>query len=168
MSIHINPIIPRQLHGFDAKIANQAIETALDMAAEDIRVDFGVTTQTWNSRPDFEIERIPDGRKIFTDNPVYGYVNDGVPPHVITAKNSPKMVFFAEGFKPKTKPGKIASYKGKTASRNLVMPVKVNHPGIQAREFSEVIKKKWMKEFPRLVARAIQAAINQGTTTQRR
>jgi hypothetical protein len=144
-------------------MAQQAIETALDMAAEDIRIDFQVTTQTWNTKPEFVIEGIPDGRKIYTENPIYGYVNEGTPPHVITAKNVPRMVFFAEGFKPKTKPGKIASYKGKTANRSLIMPTKVNHPGIQAREFSEVIKKKWMKEFPRLVARAIRAEALRGT-----
>lgn len=165
--IRINPVVPNKLHGFDPKLAQQAIETALDMAAEDIRIDFQVTAQTWNNQPKFEIEVIPDGRKIFTDNPIYGYVNDGVSPHVITAKNTPRMVFFAEGFKPKTRPGKIASYKGKTASKNLVMPVKVNHPGIQAREFSEVIKKKWLKEFPRIVARAIRTEINRGSIPPR-
>jgi hypothetical protein len=74
-------------------------------------------------------------------------------------EGGPRLAFFRTGFRPKSKVGKIASYKGKMANRDFVMPKKVNHPGTEARKWDRIIRDKWKKQLPVLTMRAIQTEV---------
>lgn len=159
-SVKMRVFIPRKL-AFDPKALSRAINNTLDMAAEGIQADFGVTTQTWKNRPAFRIYRHGRDltRYIYTEDEIYSYVNDGTRPHPITARNAPALAFFATGFRSKTVPRAIRSRKGAAANANFVRPITVQHPGNEARDFDKTIADKWAKEFPRQLQRAIDAEI---------
>lgn len=147
--------IPRNL--FNTAQLERAIENALTGSAKAAKVDFDVTTQTWTKRPEFTIDSEPGKRTISTDNEIYGYVNDGTPPHPIVAKNAPTLVFGVP-FKAKTAVrviGSGAGSKGATIRR----PKAVQHPGTDAREFDQVIKEKWDDLLPVTLQRSIDSEL---------
>jgi hypothetical protein len=86
------------------------------------------------------------------------WVNNGTKPHVIVPRRAARLVFKVGGFRAKTVPGAIRSRKG-ARGKNLVFAKVVHHPGTEARKFDEVIQKKWLVEFPKLVQMAIDSAV---------
>jgi hypothetical protein len=149
-------IIPKSL-ALDLKRMQRAIENGLDASAKAAKVDFGVTTQTWQQQPEFSITETANGRAIGTDDEVYGYVNDGTRPHLIVAKG--KALAFGVPSSPKTAPRVIGSSAGSRG--NTPVRVKfVRHPGTDAREFAETIAKKWRELLPRTMQRSIDAEVS--------
>jgi len=135
-----------------------AIVNSLDMTARAIKVDFGVTTQTWRRRPMFQIDEPAwDTRDIYTTSEIYGYVSGGTRPHVIRPRMASRLAFPAN-YAAKTTPRSIASRPG-GSSGPTVTAREVFHPGTQAREFDIVIAEKWGRQFPVTLDRAIAAAI---------
>lgn len=133
----------------DAKRAQKVIENVLDMTAEAIRADYHVTTRTWSNKPTFVIEKPnPWERLIYTENEIYGYVSEGTPVRYAT---------MTPDFQAKTAPRVIASGTG----RGGVAFVSKAHPrpGIKAREFPETIGRKWDKEAPRQIERALASEL---------
>jgi hypothetical protein len=149
-------IIPQKLVIDPARLI-RAIDNSLDMRAEDVRIDFQVTTQTWNKKPTFIIASKPGERRIYTSNAIYLFVSGGTKPHLIKPRNAPALAFFRTGFKPKTRVGYIGSNKGSVANKDFTKTQVVHHPGNDARDFDKVIAKKWKVLFPRLLQRAINA-----------
>jgi hypothetical protein len=154
--INLVPIIPKK---FLTLNLTRIIENQLEENAKAIKVDFEVTTRTWKERPSFFIKKIPDGRRIYTDNQVYLWVSGGTKPHKISARNAERLAFFATGFRAKTRPRWIGSNKGHNANKDFTRPKSVNHPGTTAREFDTTIKEKWDKEAPRQFLRALRAEL---------
>ena len=149
-------IIPRNL--FNTAKLERAIENALTGSAKAAKVDFDVTTQTWDRRPDFTIDSEPGKRTISTDNEIYGYVNDGTESHPIVAKNAPTLVFGVP-FGAKTQVRVIGSGAG---SRGTIIrrPKAIMHPGTVAREFDQVIKEKWDDLLPKTLQRSIDSEVS--------
>jgi hypothetical protein len=146
MRIKVKAIIPRELLGDPARI-ERAVNNALDATSLAMKVDFDVTTRTWRNRPEFFIRRpAPGVRIIFTENKIYRFVSGGTRIRYAT---------MTVGFKPKTFVRQIFSGPGRggLAYVNTRKP----RPGIKAREFPEVIVKKW--ESGRL-AKTFQRAID--------
>lgn len=136
----------------------RAVENALNQSAKAVQVDFEVTTQTWEHKPDFKIQSSPGERTISTTDEIYGYVTGGTKPHVITPKNAKVLVFGAPS-RAKTTPGVIGSGSGSKGSQ-IIHTKRVHHPGTQAREFEQTIAKKWEKEFPDQMQRAIDSEVS--------
>lgn len=147
-------IIPRSL-ALDTKRMARAIDNGLEASALAAKVDFGVTVQTWQKKPPFEIVKTENGRIVGTDDDIYGYVNDGTRAHLIVAKNA-KTLAFGVPSSPKTTPRVIASTGGRRGSTPVYVKA-VQHPGTEAREFDETIAKKWREQFPVTMQRAIDA-----------
>lgn len=146
----VRPILPK--HPLDAKVVEAAIESALTGAADGVKVDFGVTTQTWNHQPVFTITASPGRRKIQTDDPPFIYVSGGTRVRYAT---------MTRGFKAKTTPGVIGSVKG---SGGVLYISKMRpRPGIQARRFAELIGAKWNRQFPVIMQRALRSAVNRSS-----
>lgn len=141
-------IIPKGFLKNPQNIVNSA-ETALDMAAEDIRVDYGVVTQTWNHKPVFAIDKSKLKRRITTGDDVFRYIDKGT---------AVRRAVMTPGFRPKTIPGQIRSRMG--SGGVAYISKKVVKPGIEARRFSEEILKKWTKEFPKLLQQAVIVEVN--------
>ena len=142
----------------DAKKLRRAIENGLTGAAKATKVDFDVTTQSWSKRPTFTIESEPGKRTVATENEVYGYVDEGTKPHLITAKSPNKPLTFGVGGSPKTTPRVIGSYSGRKGT-TIVRAQVVHHPGSAARDFSETIKEKWDRELVNILQRAVDSAV---------
>ena len=141
-----NPILPKMK--LSSKSMLKVLERSLDMVAQDIKVDFEVTVQTWNTKPEFDIKKKQGYRKIFTENDIYRYVSGGT--KVRRAVMSP-------GFRPKSVSGAIRSNVGNGGA--VFISKKIALPGIEARRFSEVIKDKWIKELPTIITRAMEVEI---------
>lgn len=151
MTLRLRAIIPPKIL-LDAEAMSRAIENTLDNTAKNIKVDFDVTTQTWNERPDFEIEKRAGYRFIGTENEIYGYLNFGT--RVRYALMSPD-------FSPKTRRGYIGSNKG----RGGVILVSRRHPrpGIEAREFDKAVQAKWEGLMQNTFQRAIDAEVSRAS-----
>lgn len=153
MPVKYEPILPG---AFKESAFDDEIEKALRLFNEGVAQDFDKTVRTWEKKPDFEREiKLGKGRKeasVTTENEVYGYVDEGTPPHVIRAKGGGMLVFNVPS-SPKTTPNVIGSSQGSRGD-TTVYAQEVNHPGTKARNFSITIKKKWEPRFGRMMQEA--------------
>ncbi len=150
-------ILPKKLI-IDSKAMAKVIENTMNAQAKDIQIDFKVTTQTWNHKPEFVIEvPTPYERIIATGSIIYSYVNDGTRPHIITPKRS-KILRFSPFYRAKTSPRSIGSGPGGSSGDPVVAHV-VHHPGTTAREFDDVIAKKWDAKIGGIFQRAVDSAV---------
>ena len=150
-------IIPKKLIADPQKLA-RSLTNALNGVAKDIQVDFKTTTQNWQHAVAFPIESPATYRRtISTDDPIYGFVNDGTRPHRIAPKGGGVLAFNTP-FRAKTVPGQIMSGPGGSGSTQAFARG-VNHPGTKARNFDKTIHDKWEKEFPVIMQRAVDSEV---------
>lgn len=133
---------------------------AMRKEATQIKADFRETTATWEHKPEFveEVSLTGPGPVMLvgTDDEIYGYVDEGTKPHIIMARNA-KVLAFNEGYSAKTKPGFVGSYPGGSYGAKVFRPF-VNHPGTEARRFSNLIAKRWEPKFKRAMEDAMGRA----------
>lgn len=114
-----------------------------------MKKDFEATTKSWKHKPVFTVDVSTKGQGpailVGTDDEIYRYVNDGTKPHPIFPKRA-KVLRFQGGYSAKTSPGVIGSGSGGASGPTLFRPY-VQHPGTEARNFDEVIAKKWQSRF---------------------
>jgi len=157
MVVKMRAIIPAKL-----KLGPVRLEAlnAMRKMGTPIRRDFARTTETWKHKPKFEqsVSLKPPGPTltVWTDNEIYGYVNDGTRPHVIRRKNAP-MLAFKTSFYPKTFPGVIGSVAGGSFPP-WAFAKEVHHPGTEPRRFAETLKTKWQPIFFTRMTAAIKQA----------
>ncbi len=147
-------IIPANLFGDAAKL-DKALENALEESAKAVKVDFDVTTQTWKQRPEFTITRTSGSRIVATTDEIYGYVDEGTRPHVIRPRQA-SILRFQQPFRAKTRPRSIRSGAG-FLGKKVVWAHETHHPGTAPRFFAETIAKKWDRQFPIQIQRALDA-----------
>lgn len=138
----------------DVDRVTRVCENLLDMIAEDVRIDFQVTTQTWDQPVDFKIEKSRLKRVIYTTNPIYKFVTHGTAVRYAT---------MTPDFRAKTVPGQIRSRKGKGGVAYISR--KHPRPGIVARRFDDVITEKWIRILPLRLQVEIMAEMNRAKTT---
>ena len=143
---------------FDAKKMQGVITSTLNGVAKGVKVDFDVTTQTWQHRPTFTISSPSTyEREISTSDDVYAMLEKGTKPHVIRPKSARGILRFTTPFRAKTVPNAIRSNKGSRGNTPVVARV-VHHPGTKARLWSKAIKKKWDQHIGSTFQRAIDSA----------
>jgi len=139
-------------------------DSSLEEIAEEIKLDFESTTDTWEEAPDFTIERINRRSiSIGTDNPIYAFLNYGT---------SLRWAVMDDNFSSKTRPGNIkarSGYGGVKLSRGGVelrgQSVMNRHgyknpkPGIEARRFDDAISAKWQKEARKYAEKGLAAGL---------
>jgi hypothetical protein len=139
---------------------------AMRKAGTQLRSDYAKTTQTWTHKVDFTQEVTLTGPgpilTVYTEDEIYGYVNDGTKPHPIfagiyTGKSGAKALAFPGTFTAKTIPGVIGSGPG-ASSGGTQFRAYVQHPGTKARKFDEAIEKKWQGEFETRMTEALNTA----------
>lgn len=135
----------------------RAVKNGLRGIAKDIKIDFDVTTQTWKHRPQFETQEGEGYIEVFTIDKIYTIVTRGARPHMIYPRRAKRLRFMSK-FRPKSRPGAIRSNKGFVGG-NPVYAMRVRHPGHKARDFDVAIAKKWQKESPDIMQRAIDAEL---------
>lgn len=140
-------------------IARKAIEQALDGNVKPVLVkSHQIVVKDWEHQPKFQTRKDIKPDKIsmtcFPTGPdakIYIFVDKGTKPHVIEAKKAPRLVF-QTGYQPKTlaRPARTVSGGGK-ATGPTVYAKRVNHPGSEAREFSETIAEDIKPDFKRII-----------------
>lgn len=159
--IKMEVFYPKDLYNTDE--LQRVIRNTLTETAKAVKVDFGATVRTWINKPTFRTKWVNNGwgREISTDSEIYGFVDFGTKPHPITPKRAPMLRFQWGGpgsYKPKTLTRQILSQQGGSTGP-IVVALKVDHPGTEAREFSETIAEKWDEELPVQMQRAIDAEV---------
>ena len=145
---------------FDVAKMRGVITSTLNATAKNIKVDFDVTTQTWNHRPDFKIASPSEyTREISTTDDIYAMLEVGTRPHVIRPKKPRGILRFTTPFRSKTIPNEIRSRKGSKGNTPVVARV-VHHPGTKSRLWTKAIKRKWDQQIGNTFQRAIDSAAN--------
>jgi len=126
----------------------------VDRAIHDLVQDeavplFGNTVKTWTRQPTFTPVQTPRGWAVQVDPEYpYGWVDRGTRIRYATMSGD---------WKSKTKPNVISSYAGR--GRVLFVSRKVPRPGIQARNFRDII----MRRMQPHAASRVREALNQAS-----
>lgn len=119
---------------------------------------FENTVKTWTNKPTLTPTPTPRGWAVKVDPAFpYGWVDQGTPPHIIRARNAP-MLRFQGPYHAKTRVNVIASYKG-GRGRVWVSKRQVQHPGIEARNFRDII----MRRVQTRMAAHVRAELNRAS-----
>lgn len=134
----------------------------IDRAVHDLVEDealplFEKTTQTWQRRPRFTTLKRARGYGVRVD-PLFpfAYVDRGTKPHPIEARNAPLLRFTVPS-RAKTRVNVITSYRGSRGNQ-WVSKRRVQHPGIEARNFSDIILKRVQARAAGRVRKALSDA----------
>jgi hypothetical protein len=130
------------------------IEQALDSEAKRVKTVFENTASDWDDEPTFAIKSSSGQREISTSHKIYGFVNKGTAPHMISPINR-LFLAFPGSFSPKTRPGQLGSSGGHTGGPEVFTSKSVHHPGTKPRNFDKLIA----KEAQSLLTRAVNSAI---------
>jgi hypothetical protein len=139
------------------------VQDGINRTMRDIQADLERSVATWEHDVDFDVSIQRQGKtvttSIGTDDEIFGYVDQGTKPHIITPKRPGYPLRFREGYKSKTIPGRIWSRPG-GAFGNIVRAMYVMHPGTQPRRILETIGKKHEKSLLRYINLAIASGIS--------
>lgn len=126
-----------------------------------MKADYEKTTATWKHKPLFETRVLMAGGVmtglVFTEDEIFKFVDGGTRPHQIKPRRYPALRF-KTGYNAKTRPGVLSSRSGGPFGK-YVYAKQVNHPGTEARGFSEAITKKYNKVIPKHMADIIRQII---------
>jgi len=166
MGVRVVKVLPKKFKG---KVFKRAIQQAARNTSNFTIKEYRKTVKTWKKRPIFKkITKSSRGRlevEIFTENEIYGYIDrgtggaDGYPifAGIYTGKSDKKALSFMKGGTPKTRTGFIGSGAGSPGTIKRVAAY-VQHPGIKAREFTEIIEKSTEDKAHKELTKAIKQA----------
>lgn len=154
-------------------LARKQIEQTLDQKVKPALIkSHELIVANWSSDVGFQARKFITGDSISinvfptgADKQIWIFVDQGTKPHTIRAKGGGRLKFQAGTYKPKTlaNPARTASGGGTVSGGVTVFPKAVNHPGTQARNFSETIaediRPSFIQEMEaafRLVAKAVE------------
>lgn len=156
--IEVKQIKPAKL-----KIDKVRLEILNTLRAEgkEIIDDYEQTVQTWRNKPTFEqaislsggdatVLVTPDG----PNRQQFEYVDKGTRPHIIRPRRA-TVLRFKGTYRAKTQSGVIGSGPGGASGADVYRQF-VNHPGTEARRFSEIIEQRRRKRFQSAVVDAMQ------------
>lgn len=159
--------IPKTSAAINAQIERDIL-TALDAEAKRMIKDYERSTRTWKHKPKFESVKAvtSSGPELLvgTDDPIYGYVDQGTRPHTIKATKGKRLAFNWAGpgsYKAKTSPGSLNSRASKQTGPT-VTPKVVHHPGTKPRNFTDVVIRNAEKGFYRRMEKAVEQALKKG------
>ena len=143
----------------DERAMKRSLQSVLDTTAKDVKKDFEKTTATWNHNPRFSIFRSRSWeREISTDSEIYGYVDEGTSPHEIRPRN--RVLVFKGSYRPKTRIRTIGASSGGSSGAPVFTSKPVQHPGTEAREFSDMLQQEWGKELEERMQAVINKEVN--------
>ncbi len=123
-------------------------------------------TDDWDHEPEFKVGMIISPYllsvqvNVTGDNAkIWQFVDKGTKPHAIFPKQPGGRLIFQTGYNPRTTPVAQAHVGDGRASGNWVKAKAVQHPGSDAREFTETLRKFWKPEFYRQCKNAFARAL---------
>lgn len=159
--ITMKVIVPKELLP-DGKAIERILRNSSRMAGEQVRADFGATTNTWSKKPKFDrIDVSPGVVEVSTENPIWIMLDAGTKPHIIVPRRAKILRFAWDGpgsYGAKTKVGWLSSRNAKYP-KSIVYRKRVRHPGTAARQWVDTATKKWADEWPATVQKALQVEL---------
>lgn len=147
-------------------LARQEIEKTLDNEVKPALVkSHEVIVADWEHQPGFAARKYvrPDSIAVSVyptgeNADIWEFVDKGTRPHIIAAKNAPRLVFPKGPYISKTlaKPARTVAGGGRFVDNTKVFAKVVHHPGTEAREFTKVIAEDISPEFKRVVENAFR------------
>lgn len=131
-----------------------AILNALREQGDLVKRDLEKPLKSWSNPPQIEVLIDLDSKAATvvigpagSDMQVNKFVwlDKGTKPHVIKAKNAPRLAF-QTNFKPKTSPNSLASSSG-SKSPPWAFAKQINHPGTKPRNWTEIALSRRKKKF---------------------
>lgn len=157
MPVAFKAIKPQKL---EVPAIYKAIEAEAIAAADDLELEFMLSTATWKHQVKFEklIQVGPKSVEILvdTDDEIYRYVNEGTKAHDILPKNA-SVLAFPSAFRAKSQPGRQTSGAGFSGGPTR-FSMGVHHPGTKARCFDKVIMKRFNPKFKKRMEQAMTNA----------
>lgn len=143
--LKLKPIKPKA-DPLNVAAIERTVKAVMQEAADDAKSDLEKTTEGWQHGVSFEA--IPDktGFIVGTADEVWNYLDQGTKAHEIRPRRATRLRF-QTGYKAKTRPRVLASGGG-GASGDVVYAKSVQHPGTEAREWSETVAEKYQTEIP--------------------
>lgn len=138
------------------------IQNAVQAEAKHQKSELEKTVGAWKRKPKFVQEtasRDPDlivavGPDNSEAGKRWGWINDGVPGRTITAKRAP-FLRFKQNYSASTKPGFFGSYPSGSWPP-WVRKRSVNWPGIEARDWTNILSERRQKPFLNRIIDAVQ------------
>jgi hypothetical protein len=157
------PQMARSFSDFASLVQKQVVLPAGANQIEDITLKlYGRTVKTWRRKPRFSAQTKFKNSEVVinagTDDKVWNIINRGARPHIIRAKNAPRLRF-QTGYTAKTKVRDLHTGPG-GAFGPIRFAMAVNHPGIKARQFDQEIKESLDLSVPILVDKHYQKRID--------
>lgn len=155
----------------DLEAVRMRTQAALNAAMAEIKKgaldDYGKTVRTWRHKPQFDAldEVRGDGATLVvgTDDRVYRFVSGGTAAHYIFPRKPGGVLAFKWGgpgsYRAKTRPGVIASSGGRLTGGVPRVFRGVLHPGTEARNFGETIRRKWAQRVTAIFDRHLKRAL---------
>lgn len=151
--------IPRDFVLFRPDRLARAIDNGLTSAAQGVKADFAATVRTWEHTAAFTITKPGAFRRVIaTDDPVWVMLDAGTPPHLIAPRRA-RVLTFATGGRAKTKPRVLSSGAGREGTTFVYTRGPVQHPGTDARQWTDVAQEQWQERLPEVVQRAIDSEL---------
>lgn len=154
-------ILARQKKAIEREVAQELRATGQEGVSH-----FNKVTRSWSHQIKFRAETklqpslytvkiVPQGR----NKAIWGFVDLGTKPHVIRAKNAP-FLKFQTGYSARTAP--VAQFNKGTgqSSGAWVQKTEVEHPGTEARKFTETFMKKLTPPLQDRIQAAVKRGIN--------
>lgn len=157
VGVRFRGIYPDKLN---ERAMRSALRNRMRSLARQLRRDFEGTTEGWKHQVHFrestEVSSYTDavGFAVTTDDQVYAWVNNGVREHQITANNGVPMPIAR--YRAGTQPGSLDSEAGVRAEKPDYYGWDVWHPGIEAREFDQLLADEWQGIFEEAVEEVMQ------------
>lgn len=142
---------------FNLRKIEAAVREGMQEAADEAKAMLERTTSSWQNQPTFTIAQQKDGFTVGTDDPIYGYVDEGTKPHIIRPKKARRLVFNVGG-RAKTAPNVIGSTSGARGDTR-VFARQVQHPGTKPRNFSKLVQRQIQGQIPVIIAAKIGGAV---------
>lgn len=153
--------------GKDIRFRFPAVSAEIDQTIKEFEkiavAEHAAVVKTWKHQPEFKVRRygwLVKGNhaisvQVWTDDPVWRYVDEGTKPHVIRPKKPGGVLAFPSQFKAKTQPQVLKSGTGSSGGAT-VFSKGVRHPGTKARNFSPMLQRKLDNLFGVMINAAIR------------
>ncbi len=158
--MRLRAIVPKR--SIKSKDVEKAVIAAVNSSLEVIERDFKRTTRTWEHKVEFTLIKASmsgaglEGA-VGTDDDVFNFVDKGTKAHLIVPRTAEALAFQAGKYAPKTSPNVIGSHAG-GSSGGIIYASYVDHPGIEARNFTDEIASRRQGMLESRVSDAIMKA----------
>lgn len=168
ISIRISVKIPELV--IDSKLVRHMIELKMQTkTGPDLQKEFRKTVDGWSNPPPFN-PHVYHGNAlatvVYTESERYAWVNNGTQAHRITPKGARGLLRFQPGYRAATRPGVIGSGRPSRFGEH-VSSRGVFHPGVEARNFDQMIAEEYADTFVADIQDAISMAVEKGSVSRR-